>query len=107
MIKGWHTNKKGTYYYDLKTGAMCKGYNVIGKTTYFFHEKTGILDRNKQNSGSELDFSSDVNVVLNRNVPNVKLYGSVSSNSGITEIVYDISTPNAKHPDNILNLPPP
>ena len=102
MIKGWHTNKKGTYYYDLKTGAMCKGYNVIGKTTYFFNEKTGILDRNKQNSGSGLDFSSDVNVVLNRNVPNVKLYGSVSSNSGITEIVYDISTPNAKHPDNIV-----
>lgn len=43
MIKGWDKNERGTYYFDLTTGAMAKGYVRIDDTLYHFDEATGIL----------------------------------------------------------------
>ena len=43
MIKGWDTNEKGTYYFDLITGAMAKGTVVIDGITCVFDYNTGIL----------------------------------------------------------------
>lgn len=45
MIKGWNTNEKGTYYFDLTYGTMYKGNRTIDGVTYHFDENTGITDR--------------------------------------------------------------
>lgn len=42
MIKGWYSNEKGTYYYDLVTGAMAKGDKTIDKIPCYFNTTTGI-----------------------------------------------------------------
>lgn len=43
MVKGWQTTDKGTYYFDLITGAMAKGDAVIDGRTYHFDKNTGVL----------------------------------------------------------------
>ena len=42
MIKGWQTTDKGTYYFDLITGAMAKGAGDIDGVPCAFDEYTGI-----------------------------------------------------------------
>ena len=42
MIKGWDTNDKGTYYFDLITGAMAKGDIVVDNLPCSFDTNTGI-----------------------------------------------------------------
>ncbi len=42
MVKGWYENDKGTYYYDLMTGAMAKGEVVIDEVPCIFDTITGI-----------------------------------------------------------------
>ena len=42
MIKGWQTTEKGTYYFDLITGAMAKGAGDIDGVPCAFDEYTGI-----------------------------------------------------------------
>lgn len=43
MIKGWHTNENGTYYFDLIFGTMAKGTVTIDGRQYQFDQYTGIL----------------------------------------------------------------
>ncbi len=43
MVKGWHTNDAGTYYFDLIFGTMAKGEVVIDGVSYYFDVNTGIL----------------------------------------------------------------
>lgn len=46
MVKGWQTTDKGTYYFDLITGAMAKGAGDIDGVPCAFDEYTGIgLDK--------------------------------------------------------------
>ena len=46
MVKGWDTNEKGTYYFDLVTGAMAKGMCTIDGIPCAFDTTTGIgLDK--------------------------------------------------------------
>jgi len=45
MIKGFDTNRQGTYYFDPTTGAMAKGWVWIGGRQYYFDETTGIMLR--------------------------------------------------------------
>ena len=46
MIKGWQTTDKGTYYFDLITGAMAKGAGEIDGVPCAFDQNTGIgLDK--------------------------------------------------------------
>lgn len=42
MVKGWQTTDKGTYYFDLITGAMAKGAGNIDGVPCAFDEYTGI-----------------------------------------------------------------
>ena len=42
MVKGWQTTDKGTYYFDLSTGAMAKGAGDIDGVPCAFDEYTGI-----------------------------------------------------------------
>lgn len=42
MIKGWQTTDKGTYYFDLITGAMAKGTGDIDGVPCAFDQYTGI-----------------------------------------------------------------
>lgn len=42
MIKGWQTTEKGTYYFDLITGAMAKGTGDIDGVPCAFDQYTGI-----------------------------------------------------------------
>ena len=42
MVKGWDTNEKGTYYFDLVTGAMVKGMCTIDGIPCAFDTTTGI-----------------------------------------------------------------
>ena len=42
MVKGWQTTDKGTYYFDLITGAMAKGAGDIDGVPCVFDEYTGI-----------------------------------------------------------------
>lgn len=42
MVKGWQTTNKGTYYFDLITGAMAKGAGNIDGVPCAFDEYTGI-----------------------------------------------------------------
>lgn len=42
MVKGWQTTDKGTYYFDLITGAMAKGTGNIDGVPCAFDEYTGI-----------------------------------------------------------------
>ena len=42
MVKGWQTTDKGTYYFDLITGAMAKGTGDIDGVPCAFDEYTGI-----------------------------------------------------------------
>lgn len=42
MVKGWDTNKDGTYYFDQTYGTMAKGVVTISGSTYYFDEITGI-----------------------------------------------------------------
>jgi len=42
MVKGWQTTDKGTYYFDLITGAMAKGAGDIDGVLCAFDEYTGI-----------------------------------------------------------------
>ena len=42
MVKGWQTTEKGTYYFDLITGAMAKGAGDIDGVPCAFDEYTGI-----------------------------------------------------------------
>ena len=42
MVKGWQTTDKGTYYFDLITGAMAKGAGDIDGVPCAFDEYTGI-----------------------------------------------------------------
>ena len=42
MVKGWQTTDKGTYYFDLITGAMAKGAGDIDGVPCAFDENTGI-----------------------------------------------------------------
>lgn len=43
MVKGWDTNDKGTYYFDLTYGTMYKGTHEINGKIYVFDTITGIL----------------------------------------------------------------
>ncbi len=43
MIKGWHQNENGTYYFDLIYGSMAKGNVIIDGISYYFDEATGGL----------------------------------------------------------------
>ena len=43
MIKGWDTNKNGTYYFDTTYGTMAKGTVIIDGKTYNFDKNTGAL----------------------------------------------------------------
>lgn len=46
MVKGWQTTDKGTYYFDLITGAMAKGTGDIDGVPCAFDQNTGIgLDK--------------------------------------------------------------
>ena len=46
MVKGWQTTDKGTYYFDLITGAMAKGAGEIDGVPCAFDQNTGIgLDK--------------------------------------------------------------
>ena len=46
MVKGWQTTDKGTYYFDLITGAMAKGAGDIDGVPCAFDQNTGIgLDK--------------------------------------------------------------
>ena len=42
MVKGWQTTEKGTYYFDLITGAMAKGTGDIDGVPCAFDQYTGI-----------------------------------------------------------------
>ncbi len=42
MVKGWQTTEKGTYYFDLITGAMAKGAGDIDGVPCAFDKYTGI-----------------------------------------------------------------
>ena len=42
MVKGWQTTDKGTYYFDLITGAMAKGDIVVDNLPCSFDTNTGI-----------------------------------------------------------------
>ena len=42
MVKGWQTTDKGTYYFDLITGAMAKGTGDINGVPCAFDQYTGI-----------------------------------------------------------------
>ena len=42
MVKGWQTTDKGTYYFDLITGAMAKGAGDIDGVPCAFDEYTGV-----------------------------------------------------------------
>lgn len=42
MVKGWQTTDKGTYYFDLITGAMAKGAGDIDSVPCAFDKYTGI-----------------------------------------------------------------
>ncbi len=43
MIKGWHTNENGTYYFDLIYGSMAKGEAAIDGQSFYFDRTTGLL----------------------------------------------------------------
>ncbi len=43
MVKGWHTNEAGRYYFDPVYGTMAKGNTVIDGESYYFDADTGIL----------------------------------------------------------------
>lgn len=43
MIKGWHSNENGTYYFDYTYGTMAKGTVEIDGETYTFDEQFGTL----------------------------------------------------------------
>lgn len=60
MIKGWHTNEKGTYYFDYTYGAMLKGWQTIDSKQYYFDEVTGILQSEEaiENGWLEIDGKS-------------------------------------------------
>lgn len=47
MVKGWQTTDKGTYYFDLITGAMAKGTGDIDGVPCAFDETTGIALNNQ------------------------------------------------------------
>lgn len=47
MVKGWQTTDKGTYYFDLITGAMAKGTGDIDGVPCAFNETTGIALNNQ------------------------------------------------------------
>lgn len=49
MVKGWSTDKNGTYYFDVATGAMVKGYVEIDGKTYYFDKATGVQQPNGWN----------------------------------------------------------
>ena len=42
MVKGWHENENGTYFFDDTDGAMAKGDVTIEGTDYYFDPVTGI-----------------------------------------------------------------
>jgi len=60
MIKGWHTNENGTYYFDYTYGAMLKGWQTIDSKQYYFDEVTGILQSEEaiENGWLEIDGKS-------------------------------------------------
>ena len=60
MIKGWHTNENGTYYFDYTYGAMAKGWQTIDSKQCYFDEVTGILQSEQavENGWLEIDGKS-------------------------------------------------
>ena len=43
MVKGWHTNENGTYFFDYTFGTMYKGWRNIDGVDYYFDEVTGVM----------------------------------------------------------------
>lgn len=43
MVKGWNTNKNGTYYFDPFTGEMRKGIQKVDGKYYYFYKITGVM----------------------------------------------------------------
>ena len=94
MVKGWYTNNKGTYYYDLRTGAMLKGNYQIDGARHSFNERTGILEKSvEMNTASGLGFSSDARVIVDRNTPRFYLKGSAFGSRGISKILFEVDAP--------------
>lgn len=56
MVKGWQTTDKGTYYFDLITGAMAKGTGDIDGVPCAFDETTGIALNNQWLTINGADF---------------------------------------------------
>ena len=56
MVKGWQTTDKGTYYFDLITGAMAKGTGDIDGVPCAFDQYTGIALDNQWLTINGADF---------------------------------------------------
>ena len=74
MVKGWNTNEKGTYYFDLVTGAMVKGMCTIDGIPCAFDTTTAV---------------SYTHLISNNDGMGMAMFNSWSQENGVPTFGYD------------------